>query len=364
MSKSKTPAAKVQPSTPNKTAPAAKAKSAPAPAPAETKAKQAAEAKAKATAAAKAKEAAAAAKAKEAAAAAKAKEAAAAAKAKEAAAVAKAKEAKAKEAKAKEAKAKEAKAKEAKAKEAKAKEDKAKEDKAKEDKAKEAKAKEAKAKEDKAKEDAAVGKVVVYKVKTPTATMRSSYNSWFIGTLYKDDRFYHFESERTHKEGCIMGYTQHRYGCLDGSGWVSLKRLERLDEPPPALSQSIRKRLQDGESWRGPQFIEKFADHRDDKHQPKSKSKDAEWKVTIKKGASVPFYINQRDGRPMLGQLHLHRKKPQLTSEDDGQKLKVRYLVRGNPNLMVVNFDSPRPGRDGYWGFILKQGDNFTVDFK
>lgn len=204
-----------------------------------------------------------------------------------------------------------------------------------------------------------VGKIVVYKVTAPATTMRSARGSWFIGTLSKDDNFYHYFSDPTREGNWIWGYTLHRYGYLDGFGWVSLDDLDRVEQSPPHLDDSVRQKLQAPQKRMGKEFTSHFT-HPD--HRPTEKSEDAEWKVTIKKGVSVPFYINQRDGRPVPGQLH--RTKPQLTSVDDGTKLKVRYLVLENRNLMVVNFDSPAPGKDGNWGFILKEGDNFTVDFK
>lgn len=197
-------------------------------------------------------------------------------------------------------------------------------------------------------------KVVVYQVTDTAMTMRSARGSWFIGTLSKKDHFYHYYSDPTREGNWVWGYTPHRYGCLDGFGWVSLDDLDLLKQDPPHLDESVRRKLQAPQRLTSTDFTSKHA-HPD--HLPAVGSEDAEWKVTIKPGASVPFYINQRDGGPVPGQLH--HAKPQLTSADDGKNLKVRYLVRQNPNLMVANFAGT-----GYWGFILKQGDNFTVNFK
>lgn len=198
------------------------------------------------------------------------------------------------------------------------------------------------------------GKIVVYRVRDSTTTMRSAHGSWFIGTLSKGDHFYHYYSDPTRDGKWIWGYTPHRYGCLHGLGWVSVDDLEMLDQKPPNLDDSIHRDLQAPKRLMGIEFTSRYAD---DSHLPTDKSDQAEWKVTIKKGVTVPFYINQRDGHPVPSQLH--PAKPQLTSADDGEKLKVRYLVKEHPNLMVADFAGK-----GHWGFILKQGDNFTVDFK
>jgi hypothetical protein len=197
---------------------------------------------------------------------------------------------------------------------------------------------------------------VVYKVRDDTTTMRSGVTakgSWFIGTLSKGDRFYHYWSDPTRIGKWIWGHTPHGYGCLDGRGWVSVDDLELVNEKLPDLDNSVRQKLREPHNWTGDEFTNRFAH---ESHLPTDKSKGAEWKVTIKQGAIVPFYINQRDGQPVAGQLH--RTHPKLTSADDGSKLKVRYLLKKNPNLMVADIVGA-----GSWGFILKQGDNFTVDF-
>jgi hypothetical protein len=197
-------------------------------------------------------------------------------------------------------------------------------------------------------------KIVVYEVTAPATTMRSARGSWFIGTLAKGDHFYHHHSDPSRKDHWVWGYTKHGYGCLSGFGWVSLDDLELVKKSPPQLDDSVRRELQEPKELMSTDFTSKYAHP---SHLPTTRSDDAEWQVTIKKGATVPFYINERDGRPLANQLH--RTRPQLTSTDDGQKLKVRYLVKQNPNLMVVNLAGA-----GHWGFILKQGDNFTVNFK
>jgi hypothetical protein len=203
------------------------------------------------------------------------------------------------------------------------------------------------------KQSAPTGQIVVYQVTDTTTTMRSARGSWFIGTLSKGDHFYHYFSDPTREGQWIWGYTPHRYGCLDGFGWVSLDDLAPLKQNPPQLDESVRRHLQTRQRLMGTDFTDQ---HAHASHRPTVGSDGAEWKVTIKSGATVPFYINQRDGRPAANQLH--RAKPQLTSADDGS-VRVRYLVRENPNLMVADLAGT-----GYWGFILKQGDNFTVHFK
>jgi hypothetical protein len=199
-------------------------------------------------------------------------------------------------------------------------------------------------------------KIVVYKVRDDTTTMRSARGSWFIGTLSKGDHFYHHPSDPTREGNWVWGFTPHRYGCLKGFGWVSLDDLELLSQKPPNLDETVQRKLQTPPKPKlmGEEFTSR---HAHDSHLPTPKSNAAEWKVTIKKGAIVPFYINQRDGQPVADQFH--RTHPKLTSGDDGNKLKIRYLVRQNPNLMVADV-----GGTGKWGFILKQGDNFSVDFK
>lgn len=205
--------------------------------------------------------------------------------------------------------------------------------------------------------DHAADNIVVYKVAAPATTMRSARGSWFMGTLSKDDRFYHYQSDATRDEKWVWGYTPHRYGCMNGFGWVALEDLDVIQETAK-LDDAIRQKLKSPErsdskhkGLTGEDFIKKYA-HAD--HRPTAGSSDAEWPFSIKRGATVRFYINQRDGHPVSEQLH--RTKPHLTSSDNG---KVRYLVRENPNLMVVNLTG-----HGFWGFMLKEGDNFTVRFK
>ncbi|MBX7228464.1 MAG: hypothetical protein K1X48_02510 [Burkholderiaceae bacterium] len=203
--------------------------------------------------------------------------------------------------------------------------------------------------------------IVVYKVSAPATTIRSARKSWFLGTLSQGDYFYHYYSDPTREGHWVWGYTPHHYGSLNGFGWISLDDLHHTKQAPPHFDDKVLRQIRTRQRLIGTHFTDLYTHHA---HRPTEGSGDAEWKVTIKNGVSVPFYINQRNGHPVHGQFH--RGKSYLRSADTplnahGKptgKLKVRYLLKQNPNLMVANFDG-----DGYWGFILKQGDNFTVDF-
>lgn len=207
-------------------------------------------------------------------------------------------------------------------------------------------------------------RIVIYTVKDSNTTMRSARKSFLLGTLSPGDYFYHYHSDPTREGDWVWGYTPKRYGCLNGFGWVPRFKLKREEHQKlPVFGKSIEKRLRNRERWVDTLRYKGDRLFRDEHtypgiYPPTPGKQDAEYKVTIKPGIVVPFYVNQIGGNP-LPQRHA---KSYFTSVDTPEthgkgNLNVRFVTRQNPNLMVANFIG-----NGRWGFILRKSpDDFTI---
>jgi hypothetical protein len=206
--------------------------------------------------------------------------------------------------------------------------------------------------------------LVVYTLKhgVERTTMRSSYKSWFIGTLFHGEHFFRIHADHTHEHGYVWGYSHNGYGPYGGYGWVEASDLK---DPLPAtrrLDESVMRKLNHPISKRGPHFYHKYARP----PYPPHGSNQARGKVEIKRGVEIPFYGNYHFHKSGVAGRQ-HPQHPFLTHNDD---VRFRYVVRTNPHLIVVDYyrhhfhghDEPKSG-DGIWGVIMRHAHNGVHNF-